>query len=321
MLLDDLVDADGDAQQFCTGSQPGIHLMQLDSAAVDPQCQVPQGGGSLHRSMLLDADVNARSFPLMEFDTLPGDSRATSAGQAASARVSQMAKPAMAARQAASARVSQVAKPAMVARRAASAAAQAKAARWAARSRKGNRGRFQNGTGAEYAKHLAFRRDWTLVLPGGKWAQHGGLRDVPLAGLTAREVDVLHILWLVLEKKGYDPKAIDQAWLLCQSIHREGGPYPKHYFRGRLPGTPGFHIEISGAGPAFAPCVLPRGKLWLNPLRRLASAAELLQLQGVNVPSSIPWWRQADVAMVKRYLEELYDGTEDLNLEGVVENS
>ena len=143
------------------------------------------------------------------------------------------------------------------------------------------------------------------MLPDGKWARHDGLSGLPLAGLTAREVDVLHIIWLVLEKQGHDPNAVDQAWLLCQSIHRESGPYPKHYFRGRLPGTPGFHVVISRAAAsaasarqAIAPCVLPRGKLWLNALRRLASAAELLQLQGVHVPSSIPWWQQADAKVL-----------------------
>ena len=109
------------------------------------------------------------------------------------------------------------------------------------RAKKG-RALFSNKTGAEYAKHAAFRRDWGLVVPGGTWALHDGLRGVPLSGLTLREVDLLHILWFVLEKKGFDPQRVHQAWLVCQSIHREGGPYPRHYFRSRLPGTPGLHI-------------------------------------------------------------------------------
>ena len=165
------------------------------------------------------------------------------------------------------------------------------------------RGGFRAGTGAEYEKHLRFRRDWDLVLPDGTWARHDGLRGLPLTGLTAREVDLLHILWLVFEKRGFDPHAVDQAWLVCQSIHREGGPYPRHYFRDRLPGTPGFHLldsrAAASAGRALAPCVLPRAKLWFNALRRLASAAELLQLQGLHVPSCIPWWQSADAVVLK----------------------
>ena len=168
---------------------------------------------------------------------------------------------------------------------------------------RGKTGRFSKKTGAEYAKHAAFRRDWGLVLPGGIWARHDGLRGVPMSGLTPREVDLLHILWLVLEKRGFDPQRVHQSWLLCQSIHREAGPYPRHYFRGRLPGTPGLHIldlcAAASAGRALAPCVLPRGKLWLNAHLRLASAADLLQLQGVHVPRSIPWWQRWDASLLR----------------------
>ena len=93
------------------------------------------------------------------------------------------------------------------------------------------------------------------------------------------------------------------ATLLKRWIYREGGPHPRYYFRDRLPGTPGFHLLDSRAAAsgvrALAPCVLPRGKLWFNALRRLANAAELLQLQGLHVPSSIPWWQSADTIVLK----------------------
>ena len=157
---------------------------------------------------------------------------------------------------------------------------------------------FTIGCGAEYRKHLAFRRNWGLIRPSGKWVLHEDLLDVPMTGLSPREVDLLHIIWLVLQKKGYNPRAVDQAWLLCQSICRQGGPYKKHFFRGRLPGTPGFHLPVRGA-VAMAPCVLPRGKLWFNCQLRLGSGAEMLQLQGVAVPSSIPWWRTEDMRLLK----------------------
>ena len=259
--------------------------MQLDCDVAVGELREPEGGQSWKMRMCLDPDARTTARPPMQLDSPPSDAGAMPAGRAASARVAKKA------RRAASAPTAKVAVS----------APRAKVAKTqAATALKDARGCFQGRLGAEYAKHLAFRRDWALVLPYGKWARHDGLQGVPLTGLNAREVDLLHILWLVLEEKGYNPKEVDQAWLLCQSIHRQGGPYPRHWFRGRLPGTPGFHIgDSKAAASAVAPCVLPRGKLWLNALRRLASAGEVLQLQGVNVPSSIPWWTHTDATVLK----------------------
>ena len=237
---------------------------------------------------------------VMQLDCLPSD-----AGRDASRGA-----------RAVSARIVPQAASARVVRRAATSVARRAAAIGA---KKVKRGVFKDQRGAEYAKHLAFRRDWAFVLQDGSWERHPALQKAVLRGLTPREVDLLHILWLVLERNNIDPRTVDQAWLLCQSICREGGPYPPSFFRGRLPGTPGFRLRLaiavasaaaSGAGStaasaaasgagALAPCVLPRGKLWLNATRRLASAADVLQLQGVHVPSSIPWWRQVDASALR----------------------
>ena len=301
MILCDLSGTDGDAQQSgvgwplgawpssvsAVGSKPRMQLMPSDIAVAVSQC-----GRSAQKHMILDDKITTR--PAMQLDLVPRDARVASAVRAVSACVTKPASKPAKAKPATPKRKPKSAKT-KVARRAASARAPQSAKATAAR-----RGCFRQGTGAEYAKHLAFRQGWALVLPDGTWARHDGLQGLALPGLTAREVDLLHILWLVLEKRGCDPSAVDQAWLVCQSIHREGGPYPRNYFCGRLPGTPGFHvIAAASAGRACAPCVLPRGKLWLNARRRLASAAELLQLQGVNVPSSIPWWQHTDTQVLK----------------------
>ena len=273
--------------------------MHLDTTmvAAGARPQAPQGG-HMQMRMQLDTSVAGPRGRPMHLDVLPSDavSEAEIVSVPACARVGVRASSAGATSRVASA-------PARGRGHGPAHAPSARANPRASLRVKKVRGRFSDKTGAEYAKHAAFRRDWGLVLPGGTWARHGGLHGVPLLGLTPREVDLLHILWLVLEKKGVDPRGVHQAWLVCQSVHRERGPYPRHYFRDRLPGTPGFRIRdacsAASAGRSLAPCVLPRGKLWLNAQRRLASAADFLQMQGVNVPASIPWWRRWDAVLLQ----------------------
>ncbi len=150
------------------------------------------------------------------------------------------------------------------------------------------RGLFSRKTGREYLKHAAFRRDNGLV-SNGSWLYSNALSEASLPAMSPRMLDLLHIIWLLFEKRGRDPTKVDQVWLLCQSISRLPGPYRKGFFKSGQPRTPGLFLDVATALPSrpLAPCVLPRGRLWANAQCRFLSGVEALQLQGICM--SIDW--------------------------------
>ncbi len=146
-------------------------------------------------------------------------------------------------------------------------------------------GRFPAGTGSEYRKHALFRRDHGLIDAKGGWLLCERLQSLALPPMCARMLDLLHIIWLLFEQRGVSAEGVDQMWFLCQSIHRGSLKRGKKgNLTGQWPNTPGLHLRRPQTRP-LAPCVLPRGMLWLNRLRRFATGAELLQLQGVPLHS------------------------------------
>ena len=144
-----------------------------------------------------------------------------------------------------------------------------------------SRGYFRRGrgSGSEYRKHTAFRRDNGLVDAQGHWTYSQALRALEntLPPLSARAHDVLHIIWQLFERHGLCASHVDQAWMLCQSIYRGATQpsYPANFFRGKAPQIPGLHLVPHGrhVHRTTAPCVLPRSKMWLNIERRFARGA------------------------------------------------
>ena len=158
------------------------------------------------------------------------------------------------------------------------------------------RGQFAKRCGEEFKKHRAFRRDNGLVSDNGEWVYSEKLSACQLPPMGARQRDVLHIIWLLFERRGIDPSRVQQAWMLCQSIYRKPKSF-KGYHKGTLsgatPNIPGLCLNHNSACNAtpVAPCILPRCNLWLNSELAFASGAQCLQLQGVHVPSFWPSWR------------------------------
>ena len=160
------------------------------------------------------------------------------------------------------------------------------------------RGNFVAKCGCEYAKHAAFRRDNGLIGADGGWLRSQLLDDSLVPCMAARALDVLHILWLLFERRGVDPRQVRQAWLICQSICRSSGPYEGGCFAGTRPDIPGLSFQLQQC--TIVPCVLPRGHLWLNSHRRFALGAEALQFQGIHVPSEFPAWANSKNSLLKQ---------------------
>ncbi len=139
----------------------------------------------------------------------------------------------------------------------------------------------------EWQKHDVFRRQAGLVGTDGAWLLSSSLQQQQLPALNPRALDLLHICWLLLERKGLDPKEVDQCWMLCQSVQR-GGLGQCGW--GKKPSVPGFSLRSVPGRCAIAPCVLPRCRMWLNKGLRFLLGAELLQLQGVHVQTLCPQW-------------------------------
>ena len=152
--------------------------------------------------------------------------------------------------------------------------------------------------GREYVKHAAFRRDNGLLDADGGWLRSKLLDDAFVPSMAARALDVLHILWLLFERRGVDPRQVRQAWLICQSICRSSGPYERGCFSGVRPDIPGLSFQFQQC--TIVPCVLPRGHLWLNTHRRFASGAEAFQFQGIHVRSEFPAWANAENSLLKQ---------------------
>ncbi len=150
-------------------------------------------------------------------------------------------------------------------------------------------GLFSRRKGREYLKHAAFRRDNDLVR-NGSWMYSSALSEASLPTMPPRMLDLLHIIWLLFERRGADPAKVDQVWMLCQSISRRHGPYRKGFFKSGRLDTPGLFLDISTAPPSrpIAPCVLPRGRMWANAHCRFLSGMEALQLQGVCMSIDLP---------------------------------
>ncbi len=160
--------------------------------------------------------------------------------------------------------------------------------------------RFAQRAGREYCKHKAFRRDNRLVGAKGYWLLSKTLQQYDLPPMSHRMQDLLHIIWLLLERQGEDPSRVNQAWMLCQSIAREPrSRYPRGCLAGMRISIPGLHLGQQPAR-ALAPCVLPCCRMWLNLRRRFALGAELLQLQGVHMPTACPSWKLERDSILKR---------------------
>ena len=159
---------------------------------------------------------------------------------------------------------------------------------------------FERQSGHEYQKHLAFRKDHGLEDAQGKWTYSEELLGLEPAmrtrgvELTARARDLLHIIWLLFEKRGAQASKVVQAWMLCQSIWHGRPPFAPGFFKGKFPNTPGLHLAPRGrhARQALAPCVLPHCQMWLNARRQFAQAVELLAMQGLHAPTLWPEWQK-----------------------------
>ena len=167
---------------------------------------------------------------------------------------------------------------------------------------------FERQCGQEYKKHLAFRSDHGLVDAEGIWIRSKELLalepDMRSQGvkLCSRGWDLLHIIWLMFEKRGVQASRVNQAWMLCQSIWRTPPPFAAGFFKGKHPGIPGLHLAPRGrhARQTIAPCVLPKCNMWLNAERRMAFAVELLALQALHAPTLWPGWQQVEVRMLRQ---------------------
>ncbi len=168
------------------------------------------------------------------------------------------------------------------------------------RKKKKKLGRFSERAGHEYRKHVLFRRDNGLISSHGTWLLSERLQSVAIPPMSARMLDLLHILWLLFEQRGVDPEHVDQMWLLCQSLHRASvARCKKGALAGQRPHTPGLHLQLHRRARALVPCVLPRGVLWLNRLRRFATGAEMLQFQGVPLHTECGLWRKERDCLLK----------------------
>ena len=170
------------------------------------------------------------------------------------------------------------------------------------------RASFQTAGTTEYAKHEAFRRDNGLLDTDGQWTRSAELDALELPCMSHRTRDLLHIIWQLFKRRGVRAHRVEQAWMLCQSIYRGRPPFPAGMFRGMVPQIPGLHLLPRGrhVHRALVPCVLPRGKLWLNQARRFARGAETLQFQGVHVPTSSPLWTAHVDGMLKHVAGNVY---------------
>jgi len=139
------------------------------------------------------------------------------------------------------------------------------------------------------------------------------LKSHTLPKMSERMLDVLHIIWLLLEEQGLDSPQVNQAWHICQSIWRGGknkcknNRWPAEYMYGKKPCIPG--LRLSASMRPHAPCILPRGHLWLNALLRFATGGESLQLQGVHLQTLCPGWASESDALLKQIAGGAYSLT------------
>ena len=126
--------------------------------------------------------------------------------------------------------------------------------------------------------------------------------------MSARSLDLLHIIWLLLERHGLDPREVDQAWNLCQSVWRASGAHQPGSMAGQRPHTPGLALPRGGEPPrsGLCPCVLPRSRMWVNSHLRFARGAELLQTQGVDIPCVCPGWQSEPDALLQHVAGNMY---------------
>ncbi len=159
------------------------------------------------------------------------------------------------------------------------------------------RGWFRLGSGMEYRKHVAFRRDNGMIGDGNKFELSRRLSQFTLPPMPPRELDLLHIIWLLFERQGKDPAEVNQVWCLCQSISRTSRKrHKKGSFIGKFPGIPGLHFRGRLSQFAVTACVLPCAHMWINKQLRFATGAEALQFQGIPV---CPTWRTESDALLK----------------------
>jgi hypothetical protein len=87
--------------------------------------------------------------------------------------------------------------------------------------------KFMFGFGKEFEKHKAFRRDNDLVRPCGELVMCTSLSSRPIPRMNTREEDLLHIIWLMFEKRGL--AAVSQLVVLirvCSLGPAAQGPGP-----------------------------------------------------------------------------------------------
>ena len=151
--------------------------------------------------------------------------------------------------------------------------------------------RFAVGS-REYEKHSLYRRANDMV-DGIKWQQHPSLLDWDPPVMPARQLDLLHIIYLFLEGLGLDPRVVNQIWALDQSIARRLPKSAQLTFEGLQgvsPAIPGlvprmeWHPRFDGI--AVSPCICRRSWLFINRERKFATAGDKLRLQGVLSLSS-----------------------------------
>jgi hypothetical protein len=104
--------------------------------------------------------------------------------------------------------------------------------------------------------------------------------------LCTRQRDVIHILYLILQKMGRDPSSVDEVWSLDQSLVRRDKrlqDLESMQLLGRKPAIPGFRGKSVADSPLL-PCICPNSALWLNRHKRFLSGKEFLRLQFMMVP-------------------------------------
>ena len=177
------------------------------------------------------------------------------------------------------------------------------ASRQAGRSRSR---RFAPGS-IEYEKHELYRRTNGFIDESGSWLLHPALGKQPtgpmppMPHMPPRQWDLLHIIYLFLERNGHDPAKVDQIWALDQSLvrrDRRGEALTSDALRGKPPSTPGLRWRrASSCLPCWSPCVLPRSRLFHNSSRAFISAGGMMQLNGI-VLSACPSWKDFPAAVL-----------------------
>ena len=124
---------------------------------------------------------------------------------------------------------------------------------------------------------------------------HPALGMNPLTPMPLRQWDVLHIIYLYLERHGHKAASVDQIWALDQSLVRRshrGETLSVETLQGKPPTVPGLRWRHPLRPPiCCSPCLLPRSRLFHNRSRSFIPASGMMQLNGI-ILGACPSWRQ-----------------------------